>query len=61
MVPQVTVMCISAFYHLRKISVIRKHLTFKATQLLVHALITSKFDYCNSLLYGLPKHVPKQF
>lgn len=47
MVPQATVMCKSAFYHLRKISVIRKHLTFKATQLLVHALITSKFDYCN--------------
>ena len=51
---------ISAFYHLRKISLIRKHLTFDAAQLLVHALITSKLDYCNSLLYGLPKHVTKQ-
>ena len=60
MVPQVTAMCKSAFYHLRKISLIRKHLTFDATQLLVHALITSKLDYCNSLLYGLPKHVTKQ-
>ena len=60
MVPQVTAMCKSAFYHLRKISLIRKHLTFDAAQLLVHALITSKLDYCNSLLYGLPKHVTKQ-
>ena len=55
-----TAMCKSAFYHLRKISLIRKHLTFDAAQLLVHALITSKLDYCNSLLYGLPKHVTKQ-
>ena len=60
MVPQVTVMCKSAFCHLRKISLIRKHLTFDAAQLLVHALITSKLDYCNSLLYDLPKHMTKQ-
>ena len=52
MVPQVTVMC--------KSSVIRKHLTLDASQLLVHALITSKLDYCNSLLYDLPKHMTKQ-
>ena len=60
MFPQVTVMCKSAFYHLRNISVICKYLTFDAVQLLVHALITSKRDYCNSLLYGLPKHMTKQ-
>ena len=46
MVPQVTAMCKSAFYHLRKISLIRKHLTFDGAQLLVHVLITSKLDYC---------------
>jgi len=60
MVPQVTAMCKSVFYHLRKISVICKYLTFDAAQLLVHALITSKLDYCNSLLYGLPKHITKE-
>ena len=60
MVPQVTAMCKSAFYHLRKIRLIRKHLTFDAAQLLVQALVTSKLDYCNSLLYGLPKNVNKQ-
>ena len=52
MVPQVTAICKSAFYHLRKISLIRKHLTFDAAQLLVHALVISKFDYCNSLLWS---------
>ena len=53
-------MCKSAFYHLRKIRLIRKHLTFDAAQLLVQALVTSKLDYCNSLLYGLAKNVIKQ-
>ena len=35
-------------------------LTFGAAPLLVQALVTSKFYYCNSLLYGLPKNVIKQ-
>lgn len=60
MAPQVTAICKSAFYHLRKISLIRKYLTVDAAQLLVHALVTSKLDYCNSLLYGLPKYLIKQ-
>ena len=59
MVPQVTAMCKSAFYHLHKIRLIRKHLTF-AAQVLVQALVASKLYYCNSLLYGLPKNVIKQ-
>ena len=58
--PQVTAMCKSAFYHLRNISIIRKYLILDTAQILVHALITSKFDYCNSLLYGLPNHMTKQ-
>ena len=35
MVPQVTAKCKLAFYHLRKIRLICKHLTFDAAQLLV--------------------------
>ena len=60
MVPQVTTICKCAFYHLRKISLIRKYLSFDAAQLLVHVLVTLKLDYCNSLLYGLPMRVIKQ-
>ena len=60
MVPQVTAMWKSAFYHIRKIRLIRKHVTFDAAQLLVQALVTSKLDYCNSLINGLPKNVIKQ-
>ena len=60
MAPQVTAICKSAFYHLRRISLISKYLTVDAAQLLVHALVTSKLDYCNSLLYGLPKYLINQ-
>ena len=42
---------------LRNISKIRKYLTEETTEILVHAFVSSKLDYCNSLLYGLPKHM----
>ena len=46
--------------NLRKIRLIREHLTFDSAQPLVQVLVRSKLDYCNSLLYGLPKNVIKQ-
>ena len=46
----------SSVYHLRNISKIRKYLTCEATEMVVHAFVTSKFcDYGNPVLYGLPK------
>ena len=47
-------LCSSAFFHLHNISRIRKFLSPLETKSLVHAFFTSRVDYCNSLLYGLP-------
>ena len=41
-------------FHLRNIAKIRKFLTFDACQAVVHAFVSSRLDYCNALLYGLP-------
>ena len=46
--------CGSVFYYLYNIRHIRKFLSREHTEQLVHALITSRLDYCNSLLYGVP-------
>ena len=46
--------CSSAFYYLYNIRRIRKYLSRPITESLVHAFITSRVDYCNSLLYGIP-------
>ena len=57
MVEHVKKICKTSHYHLRNISKIRKYLTKETTEILVHAFISSKLDNCNSLLYGLPKHM----
>ena len=52
--------CSSAFYYLYNMRRIRKYLSRSVTESLVHAFITSRVDYCNSLLYGLPNsHIMK--
>ena len=44
----------SSSFALHKISWIRKYLDKKASERLIHAFVTSRLDYCNSLLFGLP-------
>ena len=43
----------SCFMHLKNISKIRKYLTVEATKSLVHAVVMSRLDYCNSLLLDI--------
>ncbi len=52
---QVNSVTSSAFFHLRKVGKIRLFLNMEAAKALVYARVTSKLDYCNSLLYGLPE------
>ena len=52
----ITKTCSSAFYYLYNIRRIRKYLSRESTEKLVHAFISSRFDYCNSLLYGIPEY-----
>ena len=45
----------STHFHLRNIGRIRHLLSYDACAQLIHALISIHLDYCNSLLYNLPK------
>ena len=42
-------LCGGTFYHLHNIARIRKFLSLEVTKTLVHAFVTSRIDYCNSL------------
>ena len=47
-------LCRSAYAQLRNIAQVRSVLLQKAAETLVHAFVTSRLDYCNALMYGLP-------
>lgn len=44
----------TAFFHLRNIAKIRNFLSFTDAERIIHAFVTSRLDYCNSLLSGCP-------
>ena len=48
--------CRSAHYHLRNIGSIRDLIPEESAAQLVHSLVSSRIDYCNSLLFGVPKY-----
>ncbi|XP_078126476.1 uncharacterized protein LOC144530683 [Sander vitreus] len=43
----------TSFFHLRNIAKIRPSVTPPAAERLIHAFISSRLDYCNSLLLGI--------
>ncbi len=50
----------SAYYHLKHIARFRGFVSSQDLEKLVHAFITSRVDYCNGLLTGLPKKTIRQ-
>ena len=53
---EITKTCCTCYYHLHNIRTIRKYLTLDSTRCLVHVPVMGHVDYCNSLLYGLPRN-----
>ena len=51
--PHITQVCMVAYMHLSNVRKIRNMLTDESASQLIHAFITSRIDYCNSILYGM--------
>ena len=47
--------CKTCHFHLTNISKIRTYLDRQSTEAIIHAFVTTNLDYCNAILYGLPK------
>ncbi len=48
----VSSICKTAFFHLKNISKLRPMLSTSNAEILIHAFMTSRLDYCNALLGG---------
>ena len=55
MATHVTKVCHAAFDHLHNIRRMKKYLSRESLLTLIHAFTTSRLDYCNALLYALPR------
>ena len=54
---QVTSVCKSAFLHISNIRKIRKYISQHSAEIIVHSLVTSRLDNCNTLLCSVPKNL----
>ena len=52
----ILLLCRSTYFHIRSIGKIRNLLSYNAWSTIIHALISCRLDYCNSLLYNVPTH-----
>ena len=55
LVPHVSQIVKSTQFHLRNVAKIRRYLSQDSAEALIHSLITSRLDYGNALLFGIPK------
>ena len=52
---QITAICRSTHFHIRNIGKIRNLLSYDACSTIIHALISCQLNYCNSILYNVPR------
>ena len=57
----VTSVCRAAYYHRKNIRSLKPFLSEDALITVVHAFVTSRIDYCNSLLYGIADYNINRF
>ncbi len=55
----VSSICKTAFFHLKNISKLRPMLSMSNAEILIHAFMTSRLDYCNALLGGCSRLINK--
>ena len=51
----ITAICRSTHFHIRNIGKIRNLISYDACSTIIHALISCRLDYCNSILYNVSK------
>ena len=56
----VNIVCQKAHNQHRNIGKIQKYLSQEAKEIIVHAFLTTRLDYLNSLLYGMPDYIIKR-
>ena len=49
----ISVICSACFYHIRDLRRLRHYLDLNGAKLLANVLVSSRLDYCNSLLSGI--------
>ena len=56
----VNTVCQKAHNQLRNIGKIHKYLSQETKEIIVHTFVTTRLDYLNSLLYGMPDYIIKR-
>ena len=51
----ITTICRSTQFHIRNIGKIKNFLSYDACSTIIHALISYRLDYCNYIMYNVPR------
>ena len=60
LISHVNTVCQKAHNQLRNIGKIQKYLSQDTKEIIVHAFVSTRLDYLNSLLYGMPDYIIKR-